>query len=75
MIVSMAPGYLKELLPVVRTQPVMGLRSQSSHELDVAGCSNAEARKSVFQYIGPSLWNCLPPKLGTIVNINIFKKS
>ena len=69
-----APVYLKELLPVVRTQAAMRLRSQSSHKLDIAGCSNTQARKSAFQYIGPSLWNSLPSNLRTIADVNVFKK-
>ena len=69
-----APVYLKEILPVVRTQAAMRLRSQSSHMLDIAGCSNTQARKSAFQYIGPSLWNSLPSNLRMIADVNVFKK-
>jgi hypothetical protein len=71
---GLAPAYLKELLPVVRTQAAMCLRSQSSHKLDIAGCSHSQARKSAFQYVGPSLWNSLPAQLRTITDVNIFKK-
>ena len=67
-----APVYLKELLPFVRTQAAMCLRSH--YKLDIAGCSNTQARKSAFQYIGPSLWHSLPSNLRIISDVNVFKK-
>ena len=67
--------YLQKLLPVVRAPDAMHLRSETSHKLDIAACSNSQARESVFQYVGPNLWNSLPQNIRIIPNFDIFKSN
>ena len=69
-----APAYLKELLSNSNTHATMTLRSRSSYKLDVLPCSNSQARRSAFQYVGPSVWNSIPAPLRAIMDIEIFKK-
>jgi hypothetical protein len=68
-----APDYLCNLFDMNTNSNVYSLRSSAKGNLFVPR-PNSNFMKRNFHYSGTILWNCLPPNIKLIQDIDLFKK-
>ena len=69
---NMSPSYLSESL-IVSNNSSYNLRSKSHRDIVLVSTPRTNYLKDTFQFYGMTIWNCIPPNIRNITQLNSFK--